>query len=87
MMRIWKFPLKVEDEQELDMPSLACVLCVQVQNEIPCLWALVDDKRPTVRRIVHILGTGHVATGAESSHYVGTFQLLSGSFVGHVFVD
>ena len=87
MMRIWKFPLKLEDEQEVDMPSLACVLCVQVQDEIPCLWALVDEACPHVRRIVHIRGTGHIADGMEMAQYVGTFQLLGGIFVGHVFAD
>lgn len=41
--RIWKFPLKVTDEQEVELPSQHRILSVGVQDdEQICLWAMVD---------------------------------------------
>lgn len=80
---VWKFPFTVADAFTLDMPRDARVLCVHVQNETPCMWALVFPGNPLEPRRFACFGTGRrIATPGE---YVGTFQLLDGRFVGHVF--
>lgn len=92
---IWKYALEVEDRQKILMPKNARILCVQTQaitmlgtkTESPCLWAMVDpeEDRRELREIL-IAGTGHTRDDlSEFTTYLGTFQLLGGSFVGHVF--
>ena len=84
---IWKFQLEVKDGNEVYMPKDAEILCIQVQNEQPCIWALVDTNQPNVRRIIDIYGTGHEISYSMGQEwkYIGTFQLLQGQFVGHAF--
>jgi hypothetical protein len=67
------------------MPAGARLLDVQTQLAEPCLWALVDDSAPKVSRRFAVRGTGHDAVGLDSSTYVGTFQLVSGRIVFHLF--
>ena len=81
---IWKFHLTVTDEQELRMPQGAKPLSVQVQQEYPCLWALVDPAAPIVAYTVKTYGTGQ--PGEFSGSFVGTYQLHEGSLVFHVFI-
>jgi hypothetical protein len=83
MKTIHKYPLNV-GAVKTEMPAGARVLSVQVQKDIPCLWAEVDTDNPSVYRSFLILGTGHqVPTG--DVEYLGTFQLYGGDFVGHVY--
>ena len=87
MKTIWKFELQSEDKQNFEMPLDAEILSVQVQNEKPCLWALVDTEEEMETRYFEIFGTGHrvgVDMGVDRK-FIGTYQLLNGSFVGHVF--
>jgi hypothetical protein len=82
---IWKYPLVVVDEQTVQMPAMATMLCVQLQQESPCLWALVDEINPKTQRRILIRGTGHDASGIVGYRYIGTFQMLEGRLVFHVF--
>lgn len=86
-MTIWKFPLVVDDMQEILMPDRAEVLAVQVQNDRPCIWALVDEKlHPTARRVFVTIGTGHpIPYPMATLKYVGTYQIAEGALVFHVF--
>jgi hypothetical protein len=84
MKSIWKFPLRVEDEQEVMMPYGAEILCVQVQNGVPCLWAEVESTNTAQARIIRTRGTGHPFVG-KHGEYVGTYQLDDGAFLGHVY--
>lgn len=85
MKTIWKFPIPAEDEVTIAMPKGARLLTVQVQRRNPCLWALVDDSAETATRRLAVRGTGHDADGLEGAAYVGTFQLVSGSIIFHLF--
>lgn len=84
-MKIWKFPLQVVDCQRITAPRGIKPLCVQMQNGIPCLWAVVDQRKDTVEHEVWIHGTGHDVSPAVVDHYVGTFQMMNGAVVFHVF--
>lgn len=84
-MRILKYPLSDCGEQVIWMPVGAKILTVQVQREVPCIWALADDTTGREEaRIIRILGTGHEVPPAVGL-YIGSYQLFNGSFVGHVF--
>ena len=83
MRVIWKFPLENRVHNNVQMPKGAQVVHVAAQFEKPCLWALVDpDAEPEVRRF-GIAATGQNFDEAEA-HYVGTFMLAGGAFLGHV---
>ena len=84
MMTIWKYQLMAGDKQTIDMPSGARPLCVQVQNGVPCLWALCDPSAPKEKRYFEVFGTGHIVTPGTRD-YLGTVQLLDGALVLHVF--
>lgn len=82
MKTVYKYFLKIEDLQVISLPRDAKLLCVQIQNGTPCLWAQVDDQLPHEDRTICIYGTGHKIAhiGLE---YIGTFQIPD--LVFHVF--
>jgi hypothetical protein len=83
---VWKYPLSVDDEQFIEMPANAHILCVQTQRGRPCLWALVDPTNQPETRKILIAGTGHVREELWGLvNYIGTFQLDYGQLVFHVF--
>jgi len=84
MRTIWKFPFAVEGEVVLRMPKGARALSVQTQNEVPCVWALVESTAAVEPRRFRIFGTGQRIEG-QSLVFVGTFQQLSGTLVFHLF--
>lgn len=74
------------DVQEVAMPLGAKPLCVQLQGDQLCMWALVDPREPPAQRTVRIAGTGHRRDDISAEDYLGTYQLMGGSLVFHVFV-
>jgi hypothetical protein len=89
MKTIWKFPAKVQESFELDMPKGARVLCVQNQGpNNPQMWALVDPSAPIERRRFRVAGTGHrMEDDKQFADYIGTYQLHDGDLVFHLFED
>jgi len=84
MKTIHKYPLVIVHEQPIQMPSGAEILSVAVQNETPCLWALVETENPMQKRSIVIVGTGHPAPEGNY-RFVGTVMLCGGVLVWHVF--
>lgn len=78
--RILKFPLE-HGEQEVVMPHGAIIRHVDVQHDVPTLWAECKDSGYESRRRFVVYGTGQPA--ADKANYVGT--VLMGAFVWHVF--
>jgi hypothetical protein len=83
MRTIWKYPIDTTSCHEIEMPLNAKILCVQLQNNIPTLWALVETEEP--KRIFDILT---YCTDDDlidkKGQYIGTYQLAG--LVHHVFV-
>ena len=83
-MQIFKYPIKYPNAiNTLDMPEGAKALSFQNQNDVLCLWALVDEKKPLVKTAFFCVGTGIFFDGVENFEYIGTAQ--DGSFVWHLF--
>jgi hypothetical protein len=82
---VWKFDLRDDAENAIEMPRGAQVLSVQVQRGQPRLWALVDPTAPKVRRRFWICGTGTYANTDGLGTFVDTIQLEGGALVFHVF--
>lgn len=87
MTTIWKFPLNRVDKTTLSIPKDAKILCVQLQYSVPCLWAMVNPENERVERTFLIYGTGHEVVDEDVIEYLGTFQLLGGGLVFHVFEE
>ena len=87
MRAVWKYPLDMlKSQHDVPMPARAEILAVQTQTEVPCIWALVDPSQPPESRRFVIVGTGHpFEFDGVTAHHVGTFQLMGGSFIGHLF--
>lgn len=84
--RIFKYPLDLVDTQTILVHRGAIPLCVQVQNGIPCLWAIVDLAAATGGLTLRIIGTGHpIDDDLDSLTYLDTFQMMDGALVFHVF--
>lgn len=83
MRTIHKYPLTVEDNQIVELPKDSQVLAIQTQNGNPFMWVLVDTSQELERRAFVTVGTGHEVTGYLS--YIGTYQMMGGSLVFHVF--
>lgn len=73
-MKVFKYELRIQDSQVLRLPNMAQILCVQVQEGQPQLWALVDEKAPLIHRHILCVGTGHNVPDVPK-HYLGTIQL------------
>ena len=84
MKTIWKFKLEAQTIQRISMPQGAEILTVQEQGGVPHLWAICDSESPLVDRHFLMYGTGHRIDIAFDK-YIGTFQLMNGKLVFHVF--
>jgi hypothetical protein len=76
MKKVYKYKL-LQGINRLMMPEGAQVLTVQLQEDIPTIWALVDPDSPLKERAFLLAGTGHeieVNTSAQPV-YVGTVQI------------
>ena len=82
---VYKFPLYVEESNEIKMPKGAEVLAVQMQGDRPMVWALCDngETEQEIRKFF-IAGTGHEADFSNKK-YIGTVQEHGGILVWHLF--
>ena len=87
MKAIWKFQLQNTDRQTIFIPENAKFLCIQSQKEIPYLWYLVDVEIQTIPTTFRIIGIGHHIETDFNGKHLGSYQLMDGSFVGHVFIE
>lgn len=58
MRTVYKYPLLILDEQEVELPFGAHILTVDVQRGEPCLWALVESTEHKTPRKV-LIGQQH----------------------------
>lgn len=90
-MVIWKFPLNLEPEQLILIPTHAQILSLQMQNDRACIWANVNALAKKVERKVHTFGTGHETSWiTEDLDFVGTYQPTEHYVQGlvfHVFIE
>lgn len=85
---IWKYQVSLQDDITdditIDLPTGAQILCVQMQRDVPYVWAMVDPEAPLESRSLRIYGTGEPVSAAPG-RYIGSFQLLNGLYVYHLF--
>lgn len=81
MKTVWKYPITRAPRFELLMPQDAKILCLQVQDGTPCIWAEGYSEDEEELRQFCTVGTGHAVPPAVT--YVGTWQ--DGPYVWHVY--
>jgi hypothetical protein len=84
MMTVWKFEAPQDALFRVAMPQGARVLCVQAQDGVPFMWALVDPSAPTEDRQFRTVATGSYIEEPLGT-YVGTYQMHNGALVLHLF--
>lgn len=84
MVTIYKYPLKITDEQQIELPEDVRILTVQMQGGKAYLWAMVDTDAEKVKRTIQIFGTG-ISVDPDGLAYIGTVQ--RDGFVWHVFIN
>lgn len=84
MKKIWKHTIP-QDEMRLEVtgPGLNPLHVGTPQGQID-VWIERDDTRPERTIELQVFGTGHVIS-EEMERYVGTFKLLDGAFIGHIY--
>ena len=88
MRRVYKYSLLFVDKvQEIELPSHAEVLHVEMQGGRLCMWALVDTNTEVVepRRRFIVRGTGHDIDPAFVLRHVSTLMHHDGLLVWHIF--
>lgn len=70
------------------MPFNSTILDVQIQNDYPMLWVMVDSSTEERKRVIFTCSTGEDVPfdvlKLNINKYIGTYQNSKG-FVGHVF--
>ena len=87
MLRVFKYPLQIEDHTAMALPINSTILHVHEQKGCAWIWALVDDEQKS--KVMHrfrIAGTGHPLDSTEISAatYLGSVHLDAGALVFHV---
>ena len=92
MQTVYKYPFDIKDEVKIKVKALKDatsfkdqLLHIDVQNETPCLWCLVDKDAHEWEITLRIVGTGHPCDDVSKSDFLGSFILYDGSLVFHVF--
>jgi hypothetical protein len=80
---VYKYELH-PDTSVVSMPEGARILHVDVQDNRPYIWALVDPTLRHVGRKFAVVGTGQQFDATDVVH-VGTFLMYGGDLVWHVF--
>lgn len=87
MITIHKYDVPEEDYFELELPVGAQILTVQDQFGKPYIWILKDTEQILEMRYFKLIGTGHNFKSSlrKIKQYIGTFQLVGGALVLHLF--
>lgn len=76
MKTIYKYRLP-DKVNQIMIPEGGVALTVQLQDDIPTIWVLVDPASPEKERIFQLIGTGHKIeiNPVAQPVYVGTVQV------------
>lgn len=94
MRKIYKYKLETTDLQVVEVPKLGGassfkeqLLNIEVQNETPCMWCLVDEEEEAQEITIRIVGTGNPMPVLSKDDYLGSYMQSDGRLVFHVFLE
>lgn len=86
MRRIFKYELMVTDFQTVNSYNYFKPLSIIVQDGRPMLYAMIDDETGSRQWPIRTYGTGQNVDDNEcDEQFVGTYTLMEGIVVYHVF--
>ncbi len=85
-MTIWKFPLKLQDRQEIRVPDGTVFLRCQWREGDLTLWGIVNPDNKVKPCAFRVIGTGHQVPNIPLT-FIDTVQTPNGAFVWHVFME
>ena len=85
MKQIFKYSVESLGNFEVEMPTGAQILTVQTQGAEPVLWAEVNPENEMEVRKFRVIGTGKEIADDGERVYVGTFQMVGGGLIWHLF--
>jgi hypothetical protein len=81
---IWKYEIPYQLEFPLELHKDAVILCVHAQGQDKAyMWVESDTDRGKEVRHFRIITTGRLHY--QHLEYIGTFFLMDGEFVGHLY--
>ena len=84
MKTIYKYPIKITDSQEVEMPVNSEAIHAGLDSQgTPCIWAAVDNQNDVESVTVLVVGTGNPIPDCARWH-VGSFN--QGPLVWHIFI-
>jgi hypothetical protein len=83
--KVFKYSFEINDVITLDLPKDSEILSAQIQNGIPCMWVLVEEKAPLKKRTFKLFNTGVQIKEPGMLDYVATIQ--NGAIVFHIFEE
>ncbi|HID92537.1 MAG TPA: hypothetical protein EYP60_00440 [bacterium (Candidatus Stahlbacteria)] len=86
MKKIFKYKLKLVDQQKVVLPAQYQMLSVQEQDGKLVLWAMVPMNTPDTSTQIRIIGTGNLIEGDPLLDFIDTVQMPNG-LVWHVFEE
>ena len=84
MRIILKYELK-PGRNNIELPAEFIALSVQIQNNTPCLWCLVETENLLTSRFFYVFSTGKPIDSELNLKFIGTFQ--SSWMVFHLFEE
>lgn len=84
MNTVYKYPIPIEDEFDLELPEGAKILKVELQGQHPNIWALVNSENTNQKRSFRFAGTGH-SLPDKNLNYIGSIHPHNGALVFHLF--
>jgi len=88
MKTIYKYELKIQDKQFIEVTGFNGILKVAEQNGVLCIWCLINKKDESVcQREINIVGTGNPIHDEIMIHQGSYFDsvLMSNGLVWHIF--
>ena len=86
MKRIFKYELQIADSQKIKTHTCFEPISIEMQNQKPVMYAIVDDETPVQKVVLRTYGTGFQLDDYETrDNYIGTYMLIGGDLVYHVF--
>jgi hypothetical protein len=88
MKTIYKYMVTFGDKTEFSAPSDFKALSLQMQNGVPCIWAIVDTQAEMKTYTVYCLNTGETMLLGMilNSQYLGTVVLPREGLVKHFYI-
>jgi hypothetical protein len=88
MKTIYKYILPIVNEFELLLPKDNVIISLDSQNNLPCLWAIVDpNEKEIVQRTFSCFKTGEPIPNIEGKvrAFIKTIKLHQETFIVHFF--